>query len=96
MNDNAVIVDRENKTFQTKVASISWKNQNYQYTSRIFYKDSFTYSSSTTLQAEGLLSACQNCFMGKDYPYIITFNFIYSEGDGIKKPYSLPIELPIR
>ena len=92
LNENAVIVDRENRTTQTKVSSIYWtktSNSNY-----VFYKDSYTYSFSNSLEAEGKLWECENCFMGEDKPYIFTFNFIYTEGS-IKKTQTSIVKLPI-
>jgi len=97
LNQNSVIIDRKDKTSQTKVSSIYWTD--IADNSHVFYYapySSYYYPISKSLEAEGKLWGCQNCFMGEDHPYTFTFNFIYAESDNYKKPYSVTIELPIR
>lgn len=93
LDQNAVIIDRKDKTSQTKVSTISWTNK-HDY-DPIFYKDSNSYSFSESLKAEGKLWGCQNCFMGEDRPYIFTFPITYVEDGGSKQVYSVKVEFPI-
>jgi hypothetical protein len=98
LDSNAVIVDRENKTDQTKVSSIVWTGGTSQNQNVVFYYSSSSYYSypyQGRLNAKGYLWDCSNCFMGKNYPYIFTFNFIYTEGNGVKQSYPITTRVPI-
>lgn len=94
LKEDAVIVDRENKNSQTKYAnSINWEKTADR--EHIFYLGSSNLGHSNSLNAEGWLWGCQNCFMGEYAPYVFTFNFIYAEDSGTKQPYPATIKIPI-
>ncbi|HDZ61438.1 MAG TPA: hypothetical protein ENH46_07025 [Candidatus Pacearchaeota archaeon] len=94
LKEDAVIVDRKNKNSQTKYAnSIAWtKKASSGY---VFYRGSSNIGYSNSMGAEGWLWGCQNCFMGENSPYVITFNFIYTEDSGTKQSYPVTIKIPI-
>lgn len=89
-----VIVDRENKNSLTKFAdSLQWKR----YDGRYYGEQPKVLSTSSNLQSfDARLYGCQNCFMGEESPYVITFNFIYSISNGTKQSYPYRIKIPIK
>ena len=94
LKEDNILVDRVNRTAQTKVSSIRWTKTSS--SSYVFLKETYTNPYSNTLTAEGYLWDCPNCFIGEDHPYTFTFTFTYSEEGGPPKVYTTILELPIR
>ncbi|MCA9485730.1 MAG: hypothetical protein KC506_02715 [Nanoarchaeota archaeon] len=94
VKESSIVIDREGKSPQTKISSnIKW-NKNYN--DYVFYYSYETYfSRQISLEVEGSLWGCQNCFMGEKYPYIFTFPITYSIDDGAKQVYNVVVKLPI-
>lgn len=77
-----VILDRLNKTEQTKVSSINWEESK---PSLIIYEKAMYGRPFEKIPIKGKLWGCENCFMGENSPYKITFTFKYKEeGNPIK------------
>jgi hypothetical protein len=101
---NNILVDRINKNLQTAVSSGFCITKDSYPAPDCYYDSLFScipspfggYSENCNRKYEVsvVLAGCPNCFYGSSFPYQVTFNIMYSV-DGIKKPFTKSIEIPI-
>ena len=92
-----IIIDREGKNSQTKVAKNIWNWKGDYNDLSVFYCKSGGYLScgKRTMESTAKLRGCKNCFMGEEFPYVFTFIIKYSEGGGIIKTITKEVKIPI-
>jgi len=97
LHEYNIKVDRLNKNKQTQVATqISWDETFSGYDWVFNYRGGMQYPSRTELRAKGkLICPENNCFMGEDSPYQITFTLHYSIGNGAEIPITITKDIPV-
>ena len=90
-----ILIDRINKTDQTKSSSsIRW-NDNDDFP--LYYNPPYSGSEfDTKLVATGYLLGCNNCFFGENSPYRFKFIIKYKTGDGLEDVITIEKIIPIR
>jgi len=92
-----VIINRLDKTEQTQVATINWKNtKNGDYIIYENIEPSRYIQKIQTKEITGLLYGCENCFMGKTHTYEFTFTLQYKENEGALITKIIKISIPIK
>lgn len=86
-------VSRKDGGLNKPTSQVNWKDSRSDYILHFGEYSSYRYF---PLSAEGEMVICQNCFIGKDFPYIFTFTIYYKEDNGDLKIETFNIETPIK